>query len=197
MMAETTDSVCAERDSLSGSCRDIVGVSPNVLADIGGGGSIGVVPAVDFSVLGSADTELRILREQRCNVLLEGAVADTDAALHALRSRFDEPLRCSQPLSPVHLPADGAGSFILRDAASLSRDDQRRVLDWMNDAGWETQIVSTAARPLFELVSAGLFDAALYYRLNILLLRVGPPSSILARGSLPRTCASSFTRPVH
>src|SRR5437868_3893657 len=150
---------------------------------------MGVVPAVDFSVLGSADTDLWILREQRCNVLLEGAVADTDAAL---RSRFDEPLRCSQPLSPLHLPADGADSFILRDAASLSRVDQRRLLDWMNDAGCETQIVSTAARPLFELVSAGLFDAALYYRLNVVLLHVGTPPSILARECRPSTSAASF-----
>jgi len=31
------------------------------------------------------------------------------------------------------------------------------------------------ARPLFELVAAGVFDATLYYCLNVVLLRVEAP----------------------
>ena len=31
------------------------------------------------------------------------------------------------------------------------------------------------ARPLFALVAAGVFDATLYYRLNVVLLRVEAP----------------------
>ena len=46
---------------------------------------------------------------------------------------------------------------------------------WSRETGSATRIVSMTARPLFELVAAGVFDAALYYCLNVVLLRVEAP----------------------
>ena len=74
----------------------------------------------------------------------------------------------------LEFPSSETRSLILRDAAALNRDAQRRLLAWIGDAGLGTQIISTTERPLFPLVAKGLFDATLYYRLNVVLLRVGP-----------------------
>jgi hypothetical protein len=38
-----------------------------------------------------------------------------------------------------------------------------------------TPIITVAPSPLFALLEAGVFDAALYHRLNVLLVRVTPP----------------------
>ena len=45
------------------------------------------------------------------------------------------------------------------------------LLTWI-DASPDVQIVSTTAYRLFALVARGRFDAALYYRLNVILLNV-------------------------
>jgi DNA-binding NtrC family response regulator len=47
------------------------------------------------------------------------------------------------------------------------------LLAWTGESGWRTRIISTTPRQLFALVASGLFDAALYYRLNVMLLRAG------------------------
>jgi hypothetical protein len=38
------------------------------------------------------------------------------------------------------------------------------------------QVVSTTGQPLFDLVATGLFDEALYYRLNMTFLKIDSPS---------------------
>ena len=63
---------------------------------------------------------------------------------------------------------------IVREAAELNGDRQRALLSWMNDAQG-SQIVATSSRTLYPLVEAGLFDASLYYRLNVVLLRIAAP----------------------
>jgi hypothetical protein len=79
-----------------------------------------------------------------------------------------------RPPAPLELPSGETRALILRDAAALSGHDQRRLLEWIG-GGSRTQIISTTERPLFALVASGLFDAALYYRLNVMLLRIGAP----------------------
>ena len=62
--------------------------------------------------------------------------------------------------------------MILRDVTGLTASDQKRLLAWIGSTGSLTQIVSTTERPMFALVAQGLFDEALYYRLNVILIRV-------------------------
>ena len=64
------------------------------------------------------------------------------------------------------------GTLILEDVCTLAADEQTRLLQWLERAGPQTTIVSTAPHSLYPLVSAGLFDANLYYRLNVMLLHV-------------------------
>jgi len=113
------------------------------------------------------------LREHRCNVLVEGDGARTGAVLRLLLPCTREAVVWHKPSAPLELPGRETGTFILTNAASLSASDQARLLDWFGDTGWRTQIISTAETPLFTLVEGGLFDPALYYCLNVMLLRVG------------------------
>jgi hypothetical protein len=149
-----------------------------------------VARATDVSLLDRYHTEWRILSEQPYNVLLEGAVTATDAVLGLLQPHIRGPIVWHRPRSPLDLPNGETRALILRDAAALSTADQRRLLAWMGATGSRTQIISTTARPLFALVTAGLFDAALYYRLNLMLLRVGAQY----RSGLPCDDAESVPR---
>lgn len=133
----------------------------------------------DVSPMAPYEAEWRILRAYRHNVLLEGPAGTTNAALRLLEPHMREPMRWHRPQGPLTLPDGDTGALILGNVAALSADDQTRLLEWLIDAGSRTQIVSMTERPLFALVTRGLFDAALYYRLNVILLRVGsgnPPA---------------------
>jgi hypothetical protein len=124
-------------------------------------------------VLDSYRTEWRILREYAYNVLLEGPVAATDAALLRLLPHVRDPIVWNRPHAPLS-PLNGkTRTFILSDADALSADNQQRLLAWLDGTGSRTQVISMTQRPLYTLVRVGLFDATLYYRLNVMLLQVG------------------------
>jgi transcriptional regulator of acetoin/glycerol metabolism len=127
------------------------------------------------------------VRELRCNVLVEGENAVTKAVLRLLLATAREPVAWHQPYARLELPDGGTNTFVLRNVAALSANDQARLLDWSGDTHGRTQIISTSASPLFTLVECGLFDAELYYRLNIMLLRLGfsEPGPINRSGSCP------------
>src|SRR5581483_6706282 len=129
----------------------------------------------DASLLDGYHAEWRILREQPHNVLFEGTVADTDAVLRLLQPHVREPIARHGLPDTLDLPGGDTRALVLRDAPALSRHDQRRLLAWMDGRGSHTQVITTASRPLFALVAAGLFEPVLYYRLNVLLLRVSAP----------------------
>jgi hypothetical protein len=133
--------------------------------------------ATDDPLLDSYQTEWRILREHSHNVLLEGPVAATDAVLLLLQPHIRKPIVWSRPQAPLELPSGEASALVLRDAATVSGDDQRRLLGWLGGRGSRTQIISMTERPLFSLVAGGFFDATLYYRLNVMLLHVGSQNS--------------------
>lgn len=113
------------------------------------------------------------LRERPHTVLFEGPVAATNAVLLLLQPHTRETIVWNRPQAPVTSDDGQAGVLILREAAGLSLVDQRQLLEWLVREGAGAHIVSTTERSLFALVSAGLFDATLYYRLNIMLLQVG------------------------
>lgn len=121
--------------------------------------------------------EWRVLRAHRHNVLLEGPASATNAVLRLLQPHMREPIGWGRPDRALTLPSGEAGALILRNVTALNADDQKRLLEWTVRAGSRTQIVSTTDRPLFALVTRGLFDEALYYRLNLMLLQVGSKDS--------------------
>jgi len=136
-----------------------------------------VIAARYVSLLDSYQAELGILQAHPHNLLLEGPAAATDAALLLVQPLLREPLVRHALPSSLELPEATTGSLILRDVAALSAGDQVRLRAWLLGEGFGVQVVSTTEGPLFALVALGLFDVALYYRLNVLLLRIGPTSS--------------------
>jgi hypothetical protein len=63
-------------------------------------------------------------------------------------------------------------TIILRDVDALDADGQRVLFEWLDEAGAERQIVSTASAPLLPRVDGGVFDRGLYYRLNTVYIRL-------------------------
>ena len=103
------------------------------------------VPATDAPALESHHTEWRLLTEQPCNVLLEGSVPHTDTFVRLLLPYIREPIVEHRPPTTLNLPTGETGALIVRDAAALSRDEQRRLLAWIGDAGSRAQIITTAS----------------------------------------------------
>jgi hypothetical protein len=114
----------------------------------------------------------RCLLRERYSVTIEGPDEATETALLVLKPHLQQPVIWEQP-DHLQLPADFPGTLVIRQVEAMTTDDQRRLLAWLGRAATPIQIVSTARTPLFDLVEAGCFDAALYYRLNVALLRVG------------------------
>lgn len=127
------------------------------------------VSGADASHWNPENKEYESLREHSHNVLLEGPIALTDAALRLIVGSGEQIAWAgSATLGRINTAGQ---TFILRKVESLGRDDQRRLLEWLGAVPFPPRIISTSERPLFALVAAGSFDAALYYRLNVILLR--------------------------
>jgi Sigma-54 interaction domain len=97
-----------------------------------------------------------------------------------ISGRVDEPARA--PPQSAHggagdrnarrtTSAETASVLILEDVETLTAEDQAELLARLDGARSQLQIISTTEHSLFPLVARGLFDAALYYRLNVVLLR--------------------------
>ena len=108
----------------------------------------------------------------RYNVLLEGPKPSTDSFVQLLVPHLPKPLLWNPIQMPYALLARDCGALVLQNVGALSRAEQVDLLRWINESNQRRQVISTSARPLFPLVASGLFDDVLYYRLNVMLLRV-------------------------
>jgi hypothetical protein len=112
----------------------------------------------------------------RSNALISGPLEAIDAFLDAARAELREPLLivpCGHRfwLTP-------AGTVVLQNIHLLDGDGQASLVSWMNDStNVRTQILSTTSVPLLNGVRGGVFDSALYYRLNTLYFTVQLPAT--------------------
>jgi hypothetical protein len=132
------------------------------------------VPVTQDALFDSYAAELMVAQAGRLNLLLEGPAAATDAAVLRLRPYLREPCVSTCSEAPLELPEAAKGALILRNVAALTAGEQGQLLAWLQGAGMRAQVISTTEQALFALVTQGLFDATLYYHLNVLLLYVGP-----------------------
>jgi hypothetical protein len=108
------------------------------------------------------------------NMLLDGPEASVQAALMVLSPYLREPVTWQKRGIRLPLPAEGSGALVLEDIAAMDAVDQARLRVWLDDpANRMMQVVSTTAYPVFPLVDCGVFDATLYYRLNLVQFAVG------------------------
>lgn len=115
------------------------------------------------------EEDIRYARAARANLLLVGTDAAIAAMLpQAVADNADaHVIAChSGRLQLDDIPA-GAGTIVFRDVDTLTAFEQGELFNWIQSAGLRKHVVSTASAPLLPLVEAGDFDAALYYRLNI------------------------------
>jgi len=120
----------------------------------------------------ASTSEWRTLSTAHPNLLLEGTETSIDDVLVQLKDHFRDRVTRRRHGAQLELPPDTASTLIVHDVSSLATDEQVHLLEWLNGAGRRTQVVSTSSTRLFELVQRGLFDETLYYRLNVILLRV-------------------------
>jgi hypothetical protein len=113
-----------------------------------------------------------VIVSSRPNVLVEGPEQSTELLIQALATAVRETMYdWNQPW-----PKDGRATVIVRAVDALSDEEQRQVLDLLNDSGNgfpPRQVVTTCTRPLFPLVHQGLCREDLYYRLNVVHLKIG------------------------
>ncbi len=108
----------------------------------------------------------------RLNALLIGPKHVTGRLVCSVRSHLAHPIIRVFPHRPLVLPrADQVGTIILEDVARLDMAAQRYVLEWLEGAVPRTRMIGTSTVPLLPMVAAGIFDGALYYRLNLVYVR--------------------------
>ena len=121
-------------------------------------------------------TELALERNavarEHCNVLVEALPAVIEPVLAELRPHLRAPIHEYSPDSGGPVPEPTEGSLILLEVARLDPRQQAKLLRWLNDHEGRVQVASTSSEPLFPLVERGTFDAALYYRLNIVRIAI-------------------------
>jgi hypothetical protein len=118
--------------------------------------------------------EWLVIRTWRPNVLITGSQATIDVLMASLRPSLQAPVHHWAPDTALPI-ADEAGTLLIGDVATLSLDQQRTLLAWLETApGGHSQVVCTTALESFPLVEHGTFLAELYYRLNT--VRLDAPS---------------------
>jgi hypothetical protein len=113
---------------------------------------------------------LPALRELHPNTLLVGSGMHTQRAVDEIRPALRAPLASWSPTETAGLPAMAFRTLIVRDAECLTASQQANLAALLSQSAGDIQVVSMARRPLFPLVSRGMFRDDLYYRLNVVLL---------------------------
>jgi sigma-54-interacting transcriptional regulator len=121
-------------------------------------------------------SEWHILRAAHPNLLITGVPDAVEQSLEALTPHL-VPSVWYWPLGASWPSPGGMRTLVIRDVQRLALADQQALSLWFDQgASMQTRVVSTATVPLLQLVEAGLFMDALYYRLNVLTwaTKVGP-----------------------
>jgi hypothetical protein len=109
----------------------------------------------------------RLARTARVNLLLIHRTRPIENLLGLIAQDLPKPIATWRPGERLTLPALGhMGTVILHDVGALAKDDQARLLEWLERVSGRVQVVSTTQTPLLPRVQAGKFDDTLYYRLN-------------------------------
>ena len=136
------------------------------------------LPPVDGDHGLSSDTldDLELVRDKRTNLLVIGERAATRAVLDQLSLGPREVVVTWRPGHALELPPPGrATTLIMHDVDQLTIAAQGAVLRWLDQSAGRIWVVSTSTEPLWPQVESGAFSDTLYYRLNIVCVRVPVP----------------------
>ncbi len=113
-----------------------------------------------------------ILATAHPNVLLVGPEDALARGLEVIGQFLRPPTVTWTPSERLALPAGRCGTLIVRSIDAADIEQQRRLLDWMNERPGTAQLVSTTGEALLTRIVAGAFLETLYYRLNHVTFRV-------------------------
>ena len=105
------------------------------------------------------------------NLLLIGPDAATREYLDRLMASWPSPIRLCDSAEPF-LPTEPVQGLVVRDVERLKRHHQDELIEWLDGAGYATPVISTSGRSLFPMVQQGDFSDTLYYRLNMVTLKL-------------------------
>jgi hypothetical protein len=135
--------------------------------------NVGSVGAGAAAMSGARDVQTllpddwHLARTARVNLLVIHPLGVLPKLLDVLLPELEEPIISWHPGQRLALPTGSpSGTMLLRDVGALASDEQRRLLDWLEETDGRTQVVSTSAEPLLSRVESGAFLDTLYYRLN-------------------------------
>jgi hypothetical protein len=117
-------------------------------------------------------SEWTILRTSPVNGLLVGSSDLTAAAVAEMEKSLRQPLTWWSPDQGIDLPDLTSGTLVIRDVDDLDARQQEQLVRWIALHAPGIQLLALAREPLFESVSDGRFSAALYYRLNTVVVEV-------------------------
>ncbi len=120
----------------------------------------------------ASSAEWRTLCGRQHNILLEGPEVATEAMVAHLKPFLSEPVVCQDAGTPSEIQMSDAGALVIRDIAALSAPGQERLNRWLGEPGNRRHVIATTTEPLFSRVTLGDFDETLYYRLNVIMLKV-------------------------
>jgi hypothetical protein len=107
----------------------------------------------------------------RANVLVTGPEEALTAFVRDARPAMREPVRWAANTTLSR--SEPGQTLILTDVNALDDAGQQWLMQQLNEPhGAETQVISLTSVPLYALVEANRFDAALYYRLNTIHLKI-------------------------
>ena len=130
--------------------------------------SVALATPDTFGVISSAEWQTLCLGEH--NILLEGPRVATEALLAELMPSLRTPTVALRGRRRLRIPKGSTNALVVRDVHTLSALDQEHLMRWLSEPG-SRQVIATTEERLFSRVARGQFNEALYYRLNVILLR--------------------------
>jgi Sigma-54 interaction domain len=118
-----------------------------------------------------------LARSTKLNLLIMGADDVVAGFVAALWPDFVAPRvvrRRGEPLRLLPAPRP-AGTILVYDVHTLTRQEQDALHRWMNAGNNRTRVVSTATQSLMPVLETGAFSDELYYRLNVLTFDLRSP----------------------
>lgn len=104
-------------------------------------------------------------------VLGDVTPAQRDEAVRHLRSVSGRDAYDPQQTTPFELPSAATSLVVIDRVGELSHADQLSLDQWL-DRHRDTMVLAFSEESLFPLVAQGTLSAQLFYRLNLITLRV-------------------------
>jgi sigma-54-interacting transcriptional regulator len=127
---------------------------------------------------GAHQAEWTVLRTAPVNALLVGSPHLTGAAVARVERNVRQPVVWWAPAQTTDVPELPTGTLVIRDVDHLDARQQQRLTDWIGTHSPVVQILGLTREPLFTRVEDGHFSAALYYRMNTVVVEVRAPADL-------------------